>query len=67
MHLIYTRFFTKAMRDMELVAFNEPMLRLFNQGMILGEDNEKMSKSRGKVVAPMTLVERLVRTRCAPT
>ncbi len=58
MHLIYTRFFTKAMRDMELVGFDEPMLRLFNQGMILSEDNEKMSKSRGKVVAPDDLVAR---------
>ncbi len=58
MHLIYTRFFTKAMRDMELVGFDEPMLRLFNQGMILGEDNEKMSKSRGNVVAPDDLVAR---------
>jgi leucyl-tRNA synthetase len=58
MHLIYTRFFTKAMRDMELVGFNEPMLRLFNQGMILSENNEKMSKSRGKVVAPDDLVAR---------
>ena len=58
MHLIYTRFFTKAMRDMELVPFDEPMLRLFNQGMILGEDNEKMSKSRGNVVAPDDLVAR---------
>ncbi|MCC7353810.1 MAG: leucine--tRNA ligase [Anaerolineae bacterium] len=58
MHLIYTRFFTKAMRDMGLVPFGEPMLRLFNQGLILGEDNEKMSKSRGNVVAPDDLVER---------
>jgi leucyl-tRNA synthetase len=58
MHLIYTRFFTKAMRDMELVPFDEPMLRLFNQGMILGEDNDKMSKSRGNVVAPDDLVAR---------
>ncbi len=58
MHLIYTRFFTKAMRDMGLVPFDEPMLRLFNQGMILGEDNEKMSKSRGNVVAPDDLVQR---------
>ena len=58
MHLIYTRFFTKAMRDMGLVNFDEPMKRLFNQGMILGEDNEKMSKSRGNVVAPDDLVQR---------
>jgi leucyl-tRNA synthetase len=52
MHLLYTRFFTKAMRDMGLVSFDEPMVRLFNQGMILGEDGEKMSKSRGNVMAP---------------
>ncbi len=58
MHLLYTRFFTKAMRDMGLVTFDEPMRRLFNQGMVLGEDGEKMSKSRGNVVAPDELVER---------
>ncbi len=58
MHLIYTRFFTKAMRDMGLVDFDEPMIVLRNQGTILGEDGEKMSKSRGNVVAPDALVER---------
>jgi leucyl-tRNA synthetase len=56
MHLIYTRFFTRAMRRMGLVSFDEPMTRLYNQGMVLGEDNEKMSKSRGNVVAPDALV-----------
>ncbi|NLM37036.1 MAG: leucine--tRNA ligase [Firmicutes bacterium] len=56
MHLIYTRFFTKAMRDLGLVNFDEPMLVLRNQGIILGEDSEKMSKSRGNVVAPDDLV-----------
>lgn len=56
MHLIYTRFFTKVMRDMGLVWFDEPMNRLFNQGVILGEDGEKMSKSRGNVVSPDDLV-----------
>ncbi len=59
MHLLYTRFFTKAMRDMGLVDFDEPMKRLFCQGMILGEDNEKMSKSRGNVVNPDDYVSTL--------
>jgi len=58
MHLIYTRFFTKVMRDIGLVDFNEPMLMLRNQGIILGEDGEKMSKSRGNVIAPDRLVAR---------
>jgi leucyl-tRNA synthetase len=58
MHLIYTRFFTKVLRDMGLVWFDEPMERLFNQGTILGEDGEKMSKSRGNVVPPDDLVAR---------
>lgn len=57
MHLIYTRFFTMAMREMGLVDFDEPMLALYNQGMVLGEDGEKMSKSRGNVVAPDDLVQ----------
>jgi len=52
MHLLYTRFWTKVMRDLGLVPFGEPMIRLFNQGVILGEDGEKMSKSRGNVVNP---------------
>jgi leucyl-tRNA synthetase len=56
MHLLYTRFFTKALRDMGVVNFDEPMLRLYNQGIILGEDREKMSKSRGNVIAPDDLV-----------
>ncbi len=57
MHLLYTRFFTKAMRDMGIVNFDEPMVRLYNQGIILGEDGEKMSKSRGNVIAPDDLVQ----------
>ncbi|OGO42672.1 MAG: leucine--tRNA ligase [Chloroflexi bacterium RBG_16_57_9] len=52
LHLMYTRFFTKAMRDIGVVDFDEPMTRLYNQGIILGEDSEKMSKSRGNVVSP---------------
>ena len=58
MHLLYTRFWTKAMRDIGLVDFGEPMTRLYNQGIILGEDNEKMSKSRGNVVNPDELIVR---------
>lgn len=57
MHLLYTRFFTKSMRDMGVVPFDEPVKALFNQGIILGEDREKMSKSRGNVVAPDDLVQ----------
>ena len=52
MHLLYTRFFWKAARDMGMVEGDEPMLRLFNQGTLLGPDGQKMSKSRGNVVAP---------------
>jgi leucyl-tRNA synthetase len=58
MHLLYTRFFHKALRDMGLVKGDEPMLLLRNQGIVLGEDSEKMSKSRGNVVAPDDLVQR---------
>jgi len=58
MHLLYVRFFHKAMRDIGITKGNEPMLQLRNQGMVLGEDNEKMSKSRGNVVAPDVLVEK---------
>jgi len=56
MHLIYTRFFHKAGRDMGIMKGPEPMLMLRNQGIILGEDSEKMSKSRGNVVSPDELV-----------
>ncbi|RMF50823.1 MAG: leucine--tRNA ligase [Anaerolineae bacterium] len=58
MHLIYTRFFHKAMRDLGITKGKEPMIQLRNQGMVLGEDGEKMSKSRGNVVAPDDLVEK---------
>ena len=56
MHLIYTRFFHKAARDMGITEGSEPIMQLRNQGMVLGEDNEKMSKSRGNVIAPDKLV-----------
>jgi leucyl-tRNA synthetase len=56
MHLIYTRFFHKACRDLNITQGNEPMLQLRNQGMVLGEDHEKMSKSRGNVISPDDLI-----------
>jgi leucyl-tRNA synthetase len=58
MHLMYTRFFHKALRDAGITEGPEPMTMLRNQGRVLGEDNEKMSKSRGNVIAPDVLVER---------
>ena len=51
MHLLYARFFTKAIRDLGIVEFDEPFLRLFNQGTILSS-HAKMSKSRGNVISP---------------
>jgi len=52
MHLIYFRFYTKFLRDLGLLDFDEPTLNLFNQGMLHGEDGYVMSKSRGNVVLP---------------
>ncbi|MDL2238214.1 leucine--tRNA ligase, partial [Christensenellaceae bacterium OttesenSCG-928-K19] len=52
MHLLYARFFTKAFHDMGFVSFDEPFTSLVHQGLILGPDGEKMSKSRGNVVSP---------------
>ena len=58
MHLLYARFFTKALRDLGLVEFDEPFIRLFNQGHIIAE-HQKMSKSRGNVIAPDDYVSRV--------
>ena len=58
MHLMYSRFWTKAMRDIGLIDQDEPFKRLFNQGQILGADGERMSKSRGNVQDPDELVAR---------
>ena len=59
MHLLYSRFFIKALRDMDLLNIDEPFLRLFNQGVILGQDHEKMSKSRGNVVNPDDVIDQV--------
>ncbi len=58
MHLMYGRFFCKALAELRLVHEREPWLRLFNQGQILGADGERMSKSRGNVQDPDELVAR---------
>jgi leucyl-tRNA synthetase len=52
LHLLYSRFFVKALRDMGHLTFDEPFTKLYHQGMILGSDGQKMSKSRGNVEAP---------------
>jgi len=59
LHLLYSRFWTKALADLGLVNHREPFARLFNHGVILGEDGEKMSKSRGNVVDPDELVAQM--------
>lgn len=57
LHLLYARFWHKIFYDLGLVSTKEPFQKLVNQGMILGEDGEKMSKSRGNVVNPDHVVE----------
>lgn len=57
LHLLYARFWHKVLYDLGIVPTKEPFKKLFNQGMILGENNEKMSKSRGNVVNPDDIVE----------
>ncbi|MED1862026.1 leucine--tRNA ligase [Fictibacillus nanhaiensis] len=56
LHLLYARFWHKVMYDLGIVPTKEPFQKLFNQGMILGENNEKMSKSKGNVVNPDEIV-----------
>jgi leucyl-tRNA synthetase len=58
LHLLYARFFVKALRDMGLLRLDEPFTRLYHQGMVLGPDGQKMSKSRGNVIAPDDVVGR---------
>ena len=57
LHLIYSRFWTKVMRDLKLIANDEPVERLFTQGMVI-KDGAKMSKSKGNVVSPDEMIER---------
>jgi len=57
LHLLYSRFWHKVLYDLGLVNSVEPFQRLVNQGMILGEDNQKMSKSRGNVINPDDIIK----------
>lgn len=58
MHLLYARFITKALRDMGYLDFDEPFRSLTHQGMILGPDGQKMSKSKGNVISPDPYIEK---------
>lgn len=57
LHLLYSRFWHKVLFDLNLVSTKEPFQKLVNQGLILGEDGEKMSKSRGNVVNPDDIID----------
>ncbi|MGO4890054.1 leucine--tRNA ligase [Anaerobacillus sp. MEB173] len=57
LHLLYARFWHKVLYDLGIVPTKEPFQKLYNQGMILGENNEKMSKSKGNVVNPDDIIE----------
>ncbi len=58
MHLIYIRFYTKFLRDLGLIDFDEPALRYFTQGIIHAADGEKMSKSKGNVIEPLNMINK---------
>ena len=57
LHLLYSRFWHHVLHDLGLVSTREPYKKLFNQGMIQGEDGQKMSKSRGNVINPDDIIE----------
>lgn len=59
MHLLYSRFFTKALNDIGSIDFDEPFKERLNRGLILGPDGNKMSKSKGNVIDPDEIIDRL--------
>ena len=64
LHLMYSRFFTKVMRDLGLVTNDEPATNLFTQGMVLGADGTAMSKSKGNTVDPEEMVDKYGADTC---
>ncbi len=64
LHLIYSRFWTKVMRDLGLIQNSEPARNLFTQGMVLGEDGTAMSKSKGNIVDPEEMVAKYGADTC---
>jgi leucyl-tRNA synthetase len=64
LHLLYSRFFTKFMRDLGLVHHEEPAKNLFTQGMVLGSDGSAMSKSKGNTVDPEEMIEKYGADTC---
>ncbi|MAG37792.1 leucine--tRNA ligase [Candidatus Pacearchaeota archaeon] len=58
MHLIYVRFYTKFLKDLGLIRFDEPALKYFTQGIVHASDGAKMSKSKGNVVEPLEIIEK---------
>ncbi|HEY7336773.1 MAG TPA: leucine--tRNA ligase [Bryobacteraceae bacterium] len=64
LHLLYSRFFTKVMRDLGLIFHDEPAANLFTQGMVLGHDGTAMSKSKGNVVDPEEMIEKYGADTC---
>jgi leucyl-tRNA synthetase len=64
LHLLYTRFFTKVMRDMGLITLDEPAKNMFTQGMVLGSDGSAMSKSKGNTVDPEEMIDKYGADTC---
>lgn len=64
LHLLYSRYWTKVMRDIGLIENNEPAANLFTQGMVLGTDGTAMSKSKGNVVDPDLMIEKYGADTC---